>query len=103
MDPTTTKNLLYIALAIGAVLSYLVVSFGPYLAGKHDERRKTVKELIRFSLDDPEGFELWLREEQLKTTEADKQQLEETLGIAEAQQKHQAKLLAKLRRHTSPA
>lgn len=72
--------LLWGGLGIAALVNYVAISLGPYAAGKSAGKKKTVDDLVAFSLDDPADFEVWLRGEQICLLEKQKQEAQDRLA-----------------------
>jgi hypothetical protein len=75
------EYLIWAGLAASALISYFAVSLGPYAAGKGVGTKETLDRMVAFSLEDPEGFEIWLRTEQINAIRQEKSQLEKKLTI----------------------
>lgn len=70
----------YVLLTVAALATYLAASVGPYAAGKRVGRKELIDDLVGYSLENPAGFEIWLRKHQIETTEKETRQLSEKLS-----------------------
>ena len=71
--------LLWGGLGIAALVNYVAISLGPYAAGKSAGKKKTVDDLVAFSVDDPADFDWWLGE-QICLLEKQKQEAQDRLA-----------------------
>lgn len=88
---TLIQILIWTTIITAGGIGYAAVSFGPYLAGKEIGRKRNIKAMIEFSLENPTQFELWLRKQQIELAETQSNKLRASLGNGSPKQEAQTK------------